>query len=146
MDKNKKNRVLLIDDDELTRIYFRDIFWIHGRGDIYDVSLASSLEEASVLIEDEKTRPSVVFLDILISKNGDKNDIESQIRRSYDFISEIKKNKVYSDLKIIIYSSQKDKKIQKKFEDLGIDGFLIKGNLLPKELITYTDNVYGFNN
>ena len=44
MDKDKKKlKILLIDDDEMMRIYFRDIFWIHGRGDIYEINMGNFL-------------------------------------------------------------------------------------------------------
>lgn len=146
MENNKKCRILLIDDDEMNRIYFRDIFWIHGRLDAYDIVSTNSIKEAKVLIENEETRPDLIFLDTLIIERGSKNDIDSQIKRSYDFVYEIKKENKFPNLKIIIYSSQRDKKIEKKFIAIGADSFLVKGDLLPKEIIVFTNNVYESNN
>ena len=37
-DKGKKVKILLIDDDDMMRIYFRDIFWIHSRRIQYEVN------------------------------------------------------------------------------------------------------------
>ncbi len=146
MENNKKFRILLIDDDEMNRIYFRDIFWIHGGLDSYDIFSTNSIKEAEKLILEEKTRPNIIFLDTLIVEKGSKNDINSQIKRSYNFASEIKKKNEFSDLKIVIYSSQRDKKIEKQFKEIGVDGFLFKGELLPKEIIAFTNNIYEFNN
>lgn len=146
MENNKKFRILLIDDDEMNRIYFRDIFWIHGGLDAYDIFSTNSIKDAEALIEKEETRPHVIFLDTLIVEKGSKNDIESQIKRSYNFVSDIKKKNKFSDLKIVIYSSQRDKKIEKQFKKIGVDGFLFKGELLPKEIIAFTNNIYEFNN
>lgn len=146
MENNKKCRILLIDDDEMNRIYFRDIFWIHGGLDTYDIFSTNSIKDAEALIEKEETRPHVIFLDTLIVEKGSKNDIESQIKRSYNFVSDIKKKNKFSDLKIVIYSSQRDKKIEKQFKKIGVDGFLFKGELLPKEIIAFTNNIYEFNN
>ena len=146
MENNKKFRILLIDDDEMNRIYFRDIFWIHGGLDAYDIFSTNSIKDAEALIEKEETRPHVIFLDTLIVEKGSKNDIESQIKRSYNFVSDIKKKNKFSDLKIVIYSSQRNKKIEKQFKKIGVDGFLFKGELLPKEIIAFTNNIYEFNN
>ena len=146
MENNKKFRILLIDDDEMNRIYFRDIFWIHGGLDAYDIFSTNSIKDAEALIEKEETRPHVIFLDTLIVEKGSKNDIESQIKRSYNFVSDIKKKNKFSDLKIVIYSNQRDKKIEKQFKKIGVDGFLFKGELLPKEIIAFTNNIYEFNN
>jgi len=146
MEIKKKNKILLIDDDEMTRIYFRDIFWIHGRTDTYEVILSSNLNEALLFIENKETRPNIIFIDILMEEKDGKNDTSSQIKRSYDFVTKIKGDNNYSDIKIVIYSSHKDKKVEKEFIKLGVDGFLIKGDLMPKELIAFADKVYGSNN
>ncbi|NCU28086.1 MAG: response regulator [Candidatus Moranbacteria bacterium] len=146
MEIKKKNKILLIDNDEMTRIYFRDIFWIHGRTDTYEVILSSNLNEALLFIENKETRPNIIFIDILMEEKDGKNDTSSQIKRSYDFVTKIKGDNNYSDIKIVIYSSHKDKKVEKEFIKLGVDGFLIKGDLMPKELIAFADKVYGSNN
>ncbi len=141
-----KNRILLIEDDEMMRIYFRDIFWIHGRSDIYEVVLASNYDQAIYFIEDSETRPNTVFLDVTIPEKGKDNSVEEQINRSLSFVKKIKSNKKYSDIKIIIYSSYNDNELESKFKEEGIDGYLIKGQMLPKEVIAFTDKIYGFNN
>ena len=141
-----KNRILLIEDDEMMRIYFRDIFWIHGRSDIYEVVLASNYDQAICFIEDSETRPNTVFLDVTIPEKGKDNSVEEQINRSLCFVKKIKSNKKYSDIKIIIYSSYNDNELESKFKEEGIDGYLIKGQMLPKEVIAFTDKIYGFNN
>jgi DNA-binding NarL/FixJ family response regulator len=146
MENNKKCRILLIDDDEMNRIYFRDIFWIHGGLDSYDIFSTNSIREAEEIILQEETRPNVVFLDTLIAEKGQKNDVNSQIKRAHDFVVDIKSKKHLSDLKIVIYSSQRDRGIEKQFRKIGADGFLFKGELLPKEIIAFTNNIYEFNN
>ena len=141
-----KNRILLIEDDEMMRIYFRDIFWIHGRSDIYEVVLASNYEQALSFIEDKELRPNTIFLDVTIPEKGKDNSLEEQIKRSLSFVEKIKSTKKYSDIKIIIYSSYNDNELESKFKEEGIDGYLIKGQMLPKEVIAFTDKIYGFNN
>lgn len=146
MENHKKNKILLIDDDEMMRIYFRDIFWIHGRSDSHEVVLASSFDEAERFINDKNTQPNTIFLDAMIPVKGEKNKIDDQVNRSLSFVKKIKNDKNLSDIKIIIFSGQKEKYIEKAFNKLGVDGYLIKGELMPKEIISFTDKIYGSNN
>ena len=101
--KNKKIKILLVDDDEMMRIYFRDIFWIHSRNNKYEVSMASNLDEAEKMIQDKETRPDSIFLDVLMSTNKGKNTPAYKIARSLEFISKIKKDKDLSKIKIILF-------------------------------------------
>ncbi len=144
--KKNKIKILLVDDDEMMRIYFRDIFWIHGRSDTYDITMASSIAEAEVIISDKNTKPDTIFLDVMMPIKGEKNNPEDQINRCLSFIGKVKGDKNLSSTKIIIYSSQKEKSIQEEVKKLGVDGYLIKGELMPKEIITFTDKIHESNN
>ncbi len=142
----KKIKILLIDDDEMMRIYFRDIFWIHGRSDTYDVIMAASLSEAEKIIFDQSSIPDTIFLDMMMPIVGENNSPEGQVNRTLSFIEKLKKGVVTSKIKIIIYSSQKEKFLKEETEKLGVDGYLVKGELMPKEIIDYTDKIHESNN
>ncbi|MFA6177636.1 MAG: response regulator [Candidatus Paceibacterota bacterium] len=142
----KKIKILLIDSDEMMRIYFRDIFWIHGRSDIYEISMASSLEEAEKKITDKDIKPDTVFLDIMMTSSGERISGDEQIRKNLSFIERIKKDKDLSSIKIIIFSNKKEDSIKEEVSKLGVDGFLIKGELMPKEIIDFTDKIHEHNN
>jgi len=144
--KTEKIKILLIDDDEMMRIYFRDIFWIHGRSDTYDVDMASSLEEAMSKVLNKETKPDTIFLDIMLPIKSIDDTSDKQIQRSFDFIEKIKNNKDISPTKIIIYSSQKEDIVKKEVEKMGADGYIIKGELMPKEIIDFTDKIHESNN
>lgn len=144
--KKNKIKILLVDSDEMMRIYFRDIFWVHGRDNTYNIELASSIEEAEGKIKDENTKPDVVFLDILLQVQGGDNSIGEQIQRAVSFVEKIKNNKDWSNIKVIIYSAHKEKHIKEKFGQLGIEEYLIKGELLPKEIIAFLDKIHESNN
>ena len=143
--KGKKVKILLIDDDEMMRIYFRDIFWIHSRKIQYDVIMASSIKEAEELINDKETRPDSIFLDVLLSTKGGKNTPAYQIARSLEFISKIKKDKEFSKIKIVLYSGHREQAINDSCVRLGIDGCITKGELMPREIIDFTDKLHGTN-
>ena len=137
----------MVDDDEMMRIYFRDIFWIHGKGDIYDIEMVPSLEEAEKKIHNENERPDTIFLDVLMSSKGKKGTAPAyQMARSLEFISKIKKDKDLSNINVIIYSGQKEQYLKEAAEELGINGYLVKGELMPKEIVSFTDKIHGTNN
>ena len=144
--KQNKIKILLVDDDEMMRIYFRDIFWIHGRSDTYDVSMASSLLEAEEKIMNKEMKPDTIFLDMMMPIEGAKNSPEEQIKRTLSFIEKVKKDNDTKNTKIIIYSSQKEKFIKEEVAKLGVDGYLVKGELMPKEIIEFTDKIHESNN
>ena len=145
--EKKKNKILLIDDDEMMRIFFRDIFWIHGKNDRYEISMAATLEEAEKIVDDEATRPDTIFMDIFLSSTKKSSDASSyQVNKSLEFIGKIKKNEKLSYIKIIIYSGQKYQSLEEAVMKLGVNEYLIKGELMPKEIISFTDKINGSNN
>ncbi|MCX6756427.1 MAG: response regulator [Candidatus Nomurabacteria bacterium] len=139
----KKIKILLIDDDEMMRIYFRDIFWIHGKSNIYDVEMVSSFEKANELVKNIETRPDTIFLDVLMSSKGAGcNAPAYQMALSLAFISGIKKNNELSCINIIIYSGQKDEILKEEAVKVGVDAYLTKGEIMPKEIISFTDKLH----
>jgi DNA-binding NarL/FixJ family response regulator len=146
MEKQNKIKILLVDDDEMIRIYFRDIFWVHGGDSKYDVNMASSIKEAEKIIEDETKRPDTIFLDMLMPVPDEDNSPDAQIKRTLSFIEKIKKDKDLSKIRIIIHSSQKETFIKEEVCKLGVDGYLVKGELMPKEIIDFTNKIHEPNN
>ena len=140
----KKIKILLIDDDEMMRIYFRDIFWIHSKNDAYDVKMVSTLEEAEKVIADATTRPDTIFLDVLMSSKGSAPAF--QIARSLKFIDKVKKDKNLSNINIVIYSGQKEQYLKEAALQLGIDGYLVKGELMPREIMNFIEQIHESNN
>ena len=145
MEIQKKIKILFIDSDQMMRIYFRDIFWIHGRSDTYDVTIASSVEEAEKQVLDKDTRPDTIFLDIVMSSSS-SSGADEQLKKTLAFIEKIKKDTELSSIKIVIFSNKKEESVKEEAEKLGIDGFLEKGELMPKEIIDFTDKIHECHN
>lgn len=145
-EEHKKIKIMLVDDDDMMRIYFRDIFWVHGFNDKYEIIIAPSIEEAEAKLNDESTRPQTIFLDVMIPVKGGKNDPSTLIKRCLDFITKMKNDPKLSNIKIIVYSGQKEKSIIDAVNKLGVEGYLVKGELMPKEIIAYTEKMHGANN
>src|SRR6185436_13714804 len=62
----KKQKLLLIDDNELTRIYFREVFWLHGLEYRYDLLMAESLDQAFQMLSTPATKPDIIFLGLVM--------------------------------------------------------------------------------
>lgn len=124
-------KILAIDDDEFMRIFIKDVFWLHNKtGDKFDVT--SDLKRAREFIQDQKTRPNLIFLDLrLPEEEGQTPDMENSFR----FLSELKKNPSTKDIKVIILSSFGDQEIQERSLKLGADKFMVKGEYLPQEIM-----------
>lgn len=138
----RKIRILLVDDDEMMRIYFRDIFWIHGRSNDYEILMASSIEEAENIIKDKNTCPNTIFLDLVLSSR--KSGVSSfNMSQCIGFVKKIKSNKELSNIKIILYSGHSERSIQEELKKVGVDGFLVKGESMPKEIIAFADELHG---
>ncbi|MBU3925716.1 response regulator, partial [Patescibacteria group bacterium] len=127
-----------VDDDEFIKILFKDIFWVHGDEDLYDVKVVSTIEEARRLMNDPETCPCILFLDLMLS--GPKENFSLDKNESLKFLEEIKKDKNKKDITIVIFSGYGEKEVVKKAVELGADKFLVKGEFLPKDLIQLVDS------
>ncbi|HAS95381.1 TPA: hypothetical protein DCS99_03110, partial [Candidatus Wolfebacteria bacterium] len=47
-----KINILLVDDNEVIRIFFKDIFWLHGLGNQFHLEIASGVDEALAIVRD----------------------------------------------------------------------------------------------
>jgi DNA-binding NarL/FixJ family response regulator len=110
------------------------------------VKIASSFKEAEKIIADKDTKPDTIFMDVMMSGPDKDNNVGEQIKRASDFIERIKKDKDMSSTKIIIFSDQKEELVKSEVCKFGVDGYLIKGELMPKEIIDYTDKIHECNN
>ena len=108
--------------------------------------MASSLKEAESILSDESRIPDTIFLDMMMPIKDEDNSSDVQIARTLSFIKKIKENKDLCKMRVIIYSSRKEDSIKDEVNKLGVDGFLVKGELMPKEIIEFTDKIHESNN
>lgn len=125
----KKIKILSIEDDEFMRIFLRDVFWIHGGEKEFDFSMAETIEEARKFIS--KTIPDIIFLDMALPE---KEGETPSAKNGLGFLQEIKSNPSMKKVKVLVFSGYTDKDVKKKAMEMGADMFLVKGDLLPKEL------------
>lgn len=133
-------KILLVDDDEMIRIFFRDIFWIHGQSGKYEVSAVSALAEAERLIEDPATQPHIIFLDLSLPlAEGGKLSIEASLA----FLKRIKTDARLRAIQVVVYSGYSEPDLKHKLLENGADHYMVKGDFLPKEIIEFVDNAHG---
>src|SRR3989338_2475290 len=137
---DKKIKILLIDDDELIRIYFRDVFWIHGLEYKYELLLADNVKKAEEIINNKETRPQIIFLDLVMPIEHDGKIITTP-EAGMETLKKIKSDPETKNIKVIVFSGQKDEKFQEEAKRLGAETYLIKGDNLPKELAEFVEKI-----
>jgi len=139
-ENDKKIKILLVDDDELIRIYFRDVFWIHGLEYKYDLLLADNIKKAEEIINNEETRPQIIFLDLVMPIERDGKIITTP-EAGLETLKKIKSDPKTKNIKVIVFSGHKDEKFQEEAKRLGSETYLIKGDNLPKELAEFVEKI-----
>ena len=137
---DKKIKILLIDDDELIRIYFRDVFWIHGLEYKYELLLADNVKKAEEIINKKETRPQIIFLDLVMPIEHDGKIITTP-EAGMETLKKIKSDPETKNIKVIVFSGHKDEKFQEEAKRLGAETYLIKGDNLPKELAEFVEKI-----
>ena len=78
-----------------------------------------------------KESPDLILLDLILPKMD-----------GYQVINELKKDKKTKKIKIYILSNLvQNKEIEKGFQE-GVDGFLIKANLTPTQLLNKVNQIF----
>lgn len=140
MNESNKIKILLVDDDEMVRIYFRDIFWIHGLEYKYELSTVENIKKAEGLINDPQTRPQIVFLDLVMPMEY-QGKIITTPEAGFTLLKKIKSDPQLKNIIVIVFSGHEDEKLQKQAKDLGAETYLIKGDNLPKELVEFVEKI-----
>lgn len=141
MTETKKTvKILLIEENEIVRFYFRDAFWLHSQKNDYDVRFATSIAQARELLGKPEADYNIIFLDLAL--HG-----ESSSRRTSDpqaglaLVSEIRKMPKWKDTNLIIFSTPANFRFWKKAKQLGASYFLKKDDYLPHHLVDWVENI-----
>ncbi|MBI5147779.1 MAG: response regulator [Parcubacteria group bacterium] len=134
MTETEKPKILLVDDNEMVRIFFRDIFWLHGLEKKYDLEISGEINAAEKIIKDPARRPSVLFLDLVMPMaKGER--LEKTEEAGFGLLKKIKADPGTKNTRVVIFSSHRGDDFQKKAAELGADLYLVKGENLPQDLV-----------
>lgn len=138
----EKKKILLIDDNEIVHIFFKDVFWLHGLGDKFDIESASGVDAGMRMINDPETKPDIIFLDLVMPYRTDDGKIVTSPEAGFSILKAVKENKDTKDIKVFVFSSYSADGSQKRAKELGADKFLIKEEHLPQDLVRVLEDYY----
>ncbi|WP_299338708.1 response regulator [uncultured Psychroserpens sp.] len=139
--EHKTYSVLIVDDHPLITEAYKSAFnYYSDQNDfiLFSIKTAESCDDAFKLINDYFTKKNdldIVFLDIKLPPSKD-----GKILSGEDLGLRI--NKLLPDTKIIISTTLNDNyRVHSIFKSLDPDGFLIKNDITPKDLVEAIDTV-----
>ena len=133
-------KILLVDDDEMLRIYFKDIFWIHNLEYKYELTVADNIKKAEEIINNPETCPNIIFLDLVMPIKTDGQTITSP-QAGLGLLKKIKSDPKLKNIKVIVLSGHGEKTLMNEVKKLGAENYLIKGDNLPKDLVNFIEKI-----
>lgn len=134
MEVYAKPRVLLIEGNTSTRLFFSDVFWLHTLNEKFELYVAESIEKAEVFLGDPRRKPDIVFLDLVLPTN-ENGRTKTSPEVGLHLISRIKNDPTLKQTKIIIYSSYPEKKYGALAKKNGADLYIHKAENLPQDIL-----------
>ncbi|TYP74365.1 response regulator [Aquimarina intermedia] len=139
--ENKEYSVLIIDDHPLITDAYKSAFNYYSKLNesiVFSIVTAQDCDSAFKLIKEfskSEKNLEIVFLDIKLPPS-----IDGEILSGEDLGLRI--NKMLPDTKIIVSTTFNDNyRVHSIFKNLNPDGFLIKNDITPKELIEAIDTI-----
>lgn len=130
----QKKKILLIDDNEVMRIMFSNIFWIHGLDDRYEITAISTVAEAEAILASATTRPDFIITGLVMPLEKDGRTVTSA-EAGFTLLKRIKEDPELTHIHVIVFSSYTDEEYQKKALALGAEGYLKKKESLPQDIV-----------
>lgn len=135
-----KINILLVDDNEVIRIFFKDIFWLHGLEGQFHLEVASGVDEAWSILKDAEKKIDVIFLDLVMPFKKDGKEITTS-EAGMSILREVKSSDQLKHIKVIVFSGYTDKKDIEEAKKSGADMYLAKEEHLPQDLIKIFDGL-----
>jgi len=122
--KEKKIKVLIVEDDT----FLINIYSTKFEGEGYEVIVAENGEVG--LKEVSQNKPDIILLDVLMPKlNG------------FGFLKEIKANKEFNQIPIILLTNLNQSKDIEKGLSMGANDYLVKAHFMPSEIVDKVKNL-----
>jgi CheY-like chemotaxis protein len=114
-----KKKILLVDDDK----FLVDMYTVKFREANFDITPAFSGEEALDKIK-EGVIPDVILMDMIMPGMS-----------GLDFLGTLRQNKQAENAVMIVLSNQGQKSDIEEAKKLGVDGYIVKANTIPSEVL-----------
>lgn len=137
----KQIKILMVDENEIMRFYFRDSFWLHSERDEYELSFASNLTQAQQILQQPETIFDIIFIDLVLHiehKNRTVLDPEAGL----GLITQIRSEPKFKDTKVVVFSSKQYFHLWKKAKKLGANFFLKSDEYLPRFLVKWVEKIF----
>lgn len=141
-----KLKLLLVDDNEMIRIFFRDVFWLHGLDDKFELTLADGIEQAAAIIKDPVKVPDAIFLDMNMPMKLEDGRTVTTPQAGLSILRLVKQTPELSKIKVYVFSGNTEKSIVEEAKKLGADNFLAKEEHLPQDLIKVLEDLFSQTN
>ena len=136
----EKIKILLVEENEMVRYYFRDAFWLHGQPDAYEISFANGFSEARTYLREAQDIPDIIFFDLILHGNIDGKDVFAP-EIGFQLLKEIRLLPRFNPSRIVIFSSPDYFSLWRKAKGFGANYFLKKDQFLPKHLVKWVDEI-----
>lgn len=129
-----KKKILLIDDNEIVRLMFSNVFWLHGLDDKYELNTVGTIDEGFVFISNPSTKPDIIFTGLVMPFKKD-GKMETTAEAGFSILKSIKENPETKSIRVIIFSGYNEEDYRAKALGLGAEMYLQKGENMPQDLI-----------
>lgn len=130
----QKKKILLIDDNEIVRLMFSNVFWLHGLDDKFDLTAISRTEEAENVLSNPATRPDIVFMGLVMPFTKDGRT-ETSAEAGFSMLKRIKDDPATKSARVVIFSSFDEGWYREQAISLGAEMYLKKSESMPQDLI-----------
>lgn len=133
MDQQKK-KLLLIDDNEIVRLMFSNVFWLHGLDENYDLVTIAHVDEAETLLTNPALRPNIIFMGLVMpfTKNG---RVETSAEAGFSILKRIKEDPSTKSIRVVIFSSYDEDEYREQALAMGAEAYLKKNENMPQDII-----------
>lgn len=132
--ESPKKKILLIDDNEIVRLMFSNVFWLHGLDDKYELNTVGRIDEGWVFINNPSARPDIIFMGLVMPFEKD-GKIETSAEAGFSTLKKLKGSSETSPIRVIIFSSYNEEAYREQALALGAEMYLKKGENMPQDLI-----------
>lgn len=129
-----KKKILLIDDNEIVRLMFSNVFWLHGLNDNYELNTVGRIDEAFKFIEDPSTKPDIIFTGLVMPFEKDGN-VETTAEAGFSLLKKLKADPSTQNIRVIIFSGYNEEEYKTQALALGAEMYLKKGENMPQDII-----------